>query len=539
MNKNASRTTPILKALLPLLLTVTLAPISRADGVLKGDAHTQANTPNRNFGGNGNLQVTTNANSYLRFDLSTLPPGATGNDIAKATLRLWVNTVSTPGTFDIRRVTRAWDEATITANTAPTLGGADISGASITSQTVDSFVTVDLTPLVKDWLNGVLANNGIAILANAANTNFRFDSKENGLTSHEPRLEIILKGPKGLNWKGEWNTTTNYVTDDAVSFNGSSWIAKRANANVAPDEGVDWSIVAQKGDTGATGPQGLQGPAGLQGAQGPAGPQGLPGPQGPPGPDSSACVMITSLPFQITAPGKYCLNSNLSTSTSGSAITIAADSVVLDLNGFNISGAPAGPGSHANGIIVLERKTITIRNGTVSGFYNGIFLSGSNSAWGVIEKMRIQDVTFQAIRVEGKGHIVRNNNVVNTTGNPDAATGGNGSSVAIGAFGSRNTIINNDIVDTVAVGTGIGVGINLNASDLSVVENNRIVNTGGPVNPFAVFIGSSTNVLAVGNRIIGAQIGIAYSNSTGSFRDNLALGCITPYQGGTNAGNNQ
>jgi hypothetical protein len=534
MKKNASRTTLILNVLSLVLFTVILAPISRADGVLKGDAFTQATTPNRNFGGNADLRVTTNANSYLRFDLSTLPPGARGNDIAKATLRLWVNSVSNPGAFDIRRITSAWDEATITANSSPTLGGAIVSGALVTNQSVDSFVTVDLTQLVKDWLNGSLANNGIAILASEANTNFRFDSKENGLTSHEPGLEIILKGPKGLNWKGEWNTTANYVIDDAVSHNGSSWIAKRANANVVPADGVDWAIVAQKGDTGATGVQGPQGPAGPQGAQGP------PGPQGSPGPDSAACVMITSLPFQITVSGKYCLNGNLSaSSTSGNAITIAADSVVFDLNGFNITGAPAGPGSHATGILALERKSITIRNGTISGFHNGVFLSGPNSAWGVIEKMRIQDVTFQAIRVEGKGHIVRNNHVVNTTGNPDAATGGNGSSVAIGAFGSRNTIINNDIVDTMAIGNGIGIGINLNASDLSVIENNRIINTAGPVNPFAIFIGSSASVLALGNRIIGAQIGIAYSGSTGSYRDNLALGCVTSYQGGTDAGNNQ
>jgi hypothetical protein len=56
-----------------------------------------------------------------------------------------------------------------------------------------------------------------------------------------------------LNWKDAWNAATNYVTDDAVSFQGSSWRAKQANTNVQPVEGADWTIVAQKGDDTAGG----------------------------------------------------------------------------------------------------------------------------------------------------------------------------------------------------------------------------------------------------------------------------------------------
>lgn len=264
-----------------------------ANGTLKDDAYTQSSTPNQNFGTNANLRVASGINSHLTFDLSSLPSGTSGNDLAKVTLKLWVNTVTTPGSFDVRRITGVWNEATVTSITAPSLGNMEVAGVTLTAQDVDSFVTIDLTPLVKDWLDGILPNNGLALVANAVNTNVRFDSKENGQTSHEPRLEILLKGPKGLNWKGTWNSTTNYLADDAVSFNGSSWTAKRGNINVPPVEGVDWTIVAQKGDTGATGatgstgPQGLTGPMGATGATGPAGPQGAAGPtgaEGPPGP---------------------------------------------------------------------------------------------------------------------------------------------------------------------------------------------------------------------------------------------------------------
>lgn len=102
--------------------------------------------------------------------------------------------------------------------------------------------------------------------------------------------ETGAPGAKGSNWRGAWSVATNYVTDDVVSFNGSSWIARRVNTNVQPIEGDDWTTVAIKGETGEAGAQGEQGPAGtqgIQGVQGPAGAQGEQGPQGPAGPAAS------------------------------------------------------------------------------------------------------------------------------------------------------------------------------------------------------------------------------------------------------------
>ena len=86
------------------------------------------------------------------------------------------------------------------------------------------------------------------------------------------------QGARGLTFLGSWSSTTSYVLDDAVSHNGSAWLAKRASLNIAPIEGDDWTLLAMKGDAGATGPQGVTGPAG---PQGPQGPQGVQGPAGP------------------------------------------------------------------------------------------------------------------------------------------------------------------------------------------------------------------------------------------------------------------
>src|SRR5262245_13927094 len=226
------------------------------------DAYTAVTSPNGNFGTSGALRVVAGAQlqrTYLKFDLvSTLPPGTQAADVMKATLTLWVNTISTPGSFDVFRVMGAWNEENVTANTAPSLGSPVVTGAPITAAFKSSFVTVDVTAVVMDWLGGTLQNNGVALLPNAPGTSIQFSSKEDTGSSHEPRLEIILRGPAGP--------------------------------------------PGPQGPPGPAGAQGEQGPAGLQGTQGPAGPigpagspgppgttgpsgpNGPPGPQGPPGP---------------------------------------------------------------------------------------------------------------------------------------------------------------------------------------------------------------------------------------------------------------
>jgi hypothetical protein len=97
-------------------------------------------------------------------------------------------------------------------------------------------------------------------------------------------------GPAGLNWQGTWNSITAYAVNDAVGFNGSSYVSIQAGTNQQPDlSPLFWTLLAQQGATGATGatgasgPQGPQGPTGATGAtgsQGPAGATGATGPQG-------------------------------------------------------------------------------------------------------------------------------------------------------------------------------------------------------------------------------------------------------------------
>jgi hypothetical protein len=102
-------------------------------------------------------------------------------------------------------------------------------------------------------------------------------------------------GPAGVSPRGRWSPSAEYLRNDLVLFEGSTWRARSANQNEPPGESAAWQLFAARGQTGATGqrgpigatgPEGPPGPSGLEGAEGPPGrpgDEGPPGPQGPPG----------------------------------------------------------------------------------------------------------------------------------------------------------------------------------------------------------------------------------------------------------------
>ena len=50
------------------------------------------------------------------------------------------------------------------------------------------------------------------------------------------------QGPPGgiVDWEGEWSSSTSYVADDAVSHNGSSYVAIASSTNVEPGVTAGW-----------------------------------------------------------------------------------------------------------------------------------------------------------------------------------------------------------------------------------------------------------------------------------------------------------
>ncbi len=61
-------------------------------------------------------------------------------------------------------------------------------------------------------------------------------------------------GPIGMTWQGDWSSVVPYITTDAVTHNGSSWIAVHSSLSVEP--GTDtyyWQLIAESGGPGPAG----------------------------------------------------------------------------------------------------------------------------------------------------------------------------------------------------------------------------------------------------------------------------------------------
>ena len=215
------------------------------------------------------------------------------------------------------------------------------------------------------------------------------------------------------------------------------------------------------------------------------------------------CTEIKPIPFAITVQGVYCLKENLgSGATSGKMIDILTNDVTIDMNGFVLDGSAAGTGTFATGIYALNRKNITIRNGTIRGFRRGIFLQGVTSSGHLVEDMLLEQNRFAGVQVEGSGHLIRNNRVENTgSGDPGTA--------AFGIFvqSANNTVIANNVVSDTSE-TSEAFGINVSGSALIEVRGNTILDTRDATTKDGIEISSSTDVTVIGNRILNTAGGI-------------------------------
>lgn len=320
-------------ALLLGLLSLSCYEASASDVTLSADASVNSAHAATAYGAISNLYVGNGNTTFLKFDLKTLPAGTTSAQVSHAVLTVFVNRVNAAGAVTISPVTAAWNEYSITAATAPPIGA---SFGSLPVSVPGQFISIDVTAQVQAWLDASAADTGFALASGGANV--LFDSKENDETGHPARLDVTLvnqgpqgipgvagvagavgpagpQGPQGvpgvqgpagpagpigptgaagagLVYRNAYVAGTTYATNDAVTFNGSTYVSLQdTNVGHQPDSSPTfWSVLAAAGVPGTTGavgpvgPQGVQGIPGLPGPTGPIGPTGATGPIGPAGP---------------------------------------------------------------------------------------------------------------------------------------------------------------------------------------------------------------------------------------------------------------
>ncbi len=197
-------------------------------------------------------------------------------------------------------------------------------------------------------------------------------------------------GPQGLTWRGTWSNTTAYAVNDAVQFNGTSYISSHDGTGHEPDTGPTfWSVLAQVGATGSAGATGATGPAGAIGTTGTTGATGATGPAGPTGPggniafsdffalmppdDATTVAPATDVSFPENGPSSGSIIARTGPSTFNlSAIgtyqvtfqvsVTEAGQLILTLNGSDLSYTVVGRATGTSQIVGLSLVTTPIIN---------------------------------------------------------------------------------------------------------------------------------------------------------------------------------
>lgn len=218
------------------------------------------------------------------------------------------------------------------------------------------------------------------------------------------------------------------------------------------------------------------------------------------------CMQITALPATLSTQGVYCLKKDLATQiTTGAAITVDANNITLDCNGYKVGGLSAGPGTNASGIAASARQNVVVRNCNVRGFAIGVNLQGAGHT---VEDNRLDGNTRIGVLVSGDGSLVRRNRIVDT----------GGATTSPFAFAGIYVLYSVDVLDNTVAGVTassgsnqMAVGIYTNQNPDGEIAGNRVRGMTGDGSGFPAGIRNlSSGALRLrNNQVVGDDIGVA------------------------------
>ena len=243
---------------------------------------------------------------------------------------------------------------------------------------------------------------------------------------------------------------------------------------------------------------------------------------------------ISSLPYKITAQGSYYLTANLTASGSTSGITISANNVTLDLNGFALVGGGSGNVTGIN--VPAAQKNILIRNGTVRGWTNG-GINASNATNSVIQGIRLSNNTAQSTFFNVAGLSVGNGSTVKdclvasnansdgiSVGNACAVTGcvARANSDGVGIRAIDNCYVVGNISDSNGTGIAVGSGNRIESNSCTFNLSAGVGISSGTTNNLVIHNsarGNNPNYnIAAGNRY-GTIVNLTPGGAGGVFGD--------------------
>ncbi|HEY0661015.1 MAG TPA: right-handed parallel beta-helix repeat-containing protein [Lysobacter sp.] len=239
---------------------------------------------------------------------------------------------------------------------------------------------------------------------------------------------------------------------------------------------------------------------------------------------------VNVIPTTLSSQGVYCLAQDVSTAiTTGAAITVGANNVTLDCNGYKIGGLGGGPATEAIGIRIDTTgggpgANFTVRNCSIRGFATGLYNFGAAAM--LVEDNRFDQSRNRAIDlIYPSGFVLRRNLITDT--------GGAGATVAIGASGNGGEISDNIIRNTFSTDSSVLVIHGGNCAGCTVLRN-RILGMSGTSATGMNF--GSTGIHAKQTRVIGNTItlltgtgtGVQGINALGLCKDNTVNGVFSP-----------
>jgi parallel beta-helix repeat protein len=280
---------------------------------------------------------------------------------------------------------------------------------------------------------------------------------------------------------------------------------------------------------------------------------------------AQSCTAIVTVPYVISAPGKYCLAQNLRYEGADTAIAISSDDVVLDFAGHTLTGgATAGAVPYSRGVLGVYRQNVTVRNGAIRNFGYGIQFTQQapgTSSGVLIEQMLLDNLRTYGLRIDSTNAVIRGNRISNLNPIGSAQTAGiivlgtgarivdnvvskvNSPTFPVGIWVTGSgTVVQGNFVSELGVGSngvsGYGIYLQPNVS-ATVVENNHLSQSAVLAGTGIAVSSNVTNVIVEKNTILGFRDGINLAGSPGSkIRNNTVNVVGVAYYGGINLGGN-
>ncbi len=420
--------------------------------------------------------------AFIRFDLTAVPATYTGTSVAKATLKLFVHSVTKAGSFNVNLVNGTWAEATIDYSNQPAIGTTIASNIPLAISNKLDYVEIDITPAVVDWLNGT-QNDGIALVPNDP-LSATFDSKENTTTSHPAELDIVFNSG---------GTLTGVTTASGSGLTGGG-TSGTLNLSLTPCSDADPILVWNNGGWGCSTVSG--GGGGITGS-------GTPG----------ALPVFNGI-TSLTSSYVFQNGSNIGIGTTTPQATLDVNGVVNAAISFNIGETPFAFGSSSNQNAFLGFAG----NSNISNVGEANTAVGYNSL--------AANTTGNANTATGNGALFNNtmggNNmangvsalVSNTTGNANSASGTQ--SLFYNTMGSANSAsgfkaLFNNTTGNNNTALGFTAGNPTNSANTTGSNNTFVgstANSGTQTNlNNATAIGANAQVTVINALVLGSIFG--------------------------------